>query len=234
MWQAGALALSYSKPLLSYATFSRSNGPHYTMVHGTPIHYLHVHWSLSGIHMTSPHCTENSKHKFPEMKLRGLVSNFYIHVLMSGRDYISHARSYLESRISIFLYCVRELSAPAVEPRVHINDPTCKFPIQLRIINKKQLILVVNFLFCLRVNEIPNKTLILDSHGFFFCNAHTCYKGGDRAASVLPGGQEEDEGARGNRDELLLGRSQGRRAARGGGQLGGGAAPSKIILRHCN
>jgi hypothetical protein len=27
-----------------------------------------------------PHCTENSKHIFPEVKLRGLVSNFYIHV----------------------------------------------------------------------------------------------------------------------------------------------------------
>ncbi len=61
----------------------------------------------------------------------------------------------------------------------------------------------------------------------------TCYKGGDGAASVLPGGQEEDEGARGNRDELLLGRGQGRGAARGGGQLGGGAAPPKIILCHC-
>jgi hypothetical protein len=27
------------------------------------------------------HCTENSKKMFPEMKLRGLVPNFYIHVL---------------------------------------------------------------------------------------------------------------------------------------------------------
>jgi hypothetical protein len=33
----------------------------------------------------------------------------------------------------------------------------------------KQLILVVNFLFGLRVNEIPNKTFILDSHQPFIC-----------------------------------------------------------------
>jgi hypothetical protein len=30
------------------------------------------------------HCTENLKLIFPEMKLRGLVTNFYIHV--SGSD----------------------------------------------------------------------------------------------------------------------------------------------------
>jgi hypothetical protein len=29
------------------------------------------------------HCTENSKQIFPEIKLRGLVSNFYIHVSVS-------------------------------------------------------------------------------------------------------------------------------------------------------
>jgi hypothetical protein len=29
----------------------------------------------------SMHCTENSKQIFPEMKLRGFVPNFYIHVL---------------------------------------------------------------------------------------------------------------------------------------------------------
>ena len=36
----------------------------------------------------------------------------------------------------------------------------------------KQLILVVNFLFGLRVNEIPNKTFILDSHRPFIYNVH--------------------------------------------------------------
>jgi hypothetical protein len=30
--------------------------------------------------MPAVHCTENSKHIFPEMKLSGLVPNFYIHV----------------------------------------------------------------------------------------------------------------------------------------------------------
>jgi hypothetical protein len=30
------------------------------------------------------HCTENSKKIFPEMKLRGLVPNFYIHVSVSN------------------------------------------------------------------------------------------------------------------------------------------------------
>jgi hypothetical protein len=30
------------------------------------------------------HCTENLKHIFPEMKLHGLISNFYIHA--SGSD----------------------------------------------------------------------------------------------------------------------------------------------------
>ncbi len=29
------------------------------------------------------HCTENSKRIFPEMKLRGLVPNFYVHVSVS-------------------------------------------------------------------------------------------------------------------------------------------------------
>ncbi len=29
------------------------------------------------------HCTENLKQIFPEMKLRGLVPNFYIHVSVS-------------------------------------------------------------------------------------------------------------------------------------------------------
>jgi hypothetical protein len=35
----------------------------------------------------------------------------------------------------------------------------------------QQLILVVNFLFGLRVNEIPNMTFILDSHRPFICSA---------------------------------------------------------------
>ncbi len=51
------------------------------------------------------HCTENLKHTFPEMKLRGLVPNFYIHV--SGSDlYIPTSVLF---GICVFLYCVREL-----------------------------------------------------------------------------------------------------------------------------
>ncbi len=39
---------------------------------------------LSFLHLKSiPHCTENSKKIFPEMKLRGLVPNFCIHVSVS-------------------------------------------------------------------------------------------------------------------------------------------------------
>ncbi len=49
--------------------------------------------------------------------------------------------------------------------------PTYKFPIGT-IIDREwnQLILVANFLFGLRVNEIPNKTFILDSHWPFICS----------------------------------------------------------------
>ncbi len=48
---------------------------------------------------------------------------------------------------------------------------TYKFPIWKITDHKwKQLILVVNFLFGLRVNEIPDKTLILDSHRPFICS----------------------------------------------------------------
>jgi hypothetical protein len=96
--------------------------------------------------------------------------------------------------ISIFLYCVRVISAqlqewreeqgtttkhcwqqfpalpyaPSVEPRIHIYDQHTNF--QLENYGWKQLILVVNLLFGLRVNEIPNKTFILDSHRPFICS----------------------------------------------------------------
>ncbi len=38
------------------------------------------YWTLYTLQM---HCTENSKQIFPEMKLRGLVPNFSIHVSVS-------------------------------------------------------------------------------------------------------------------------------------------------------
>ncbi len=34
-------------------------------------------------HTLQKHCTENSKQIFPEMKLRGLVTNFLIHISVS-------------------------------------------------------------------------------------------------------------------------------------------------------
>jgi hypothetical protein len=50
-------------------------------------------------------------------------------------------------------------SAPAVETRVHINDLHTKFSIwSITDHEWKQLIVVVNFFFALRVNENPNKT----------------------------------------------------------------------------
>jgi hypothetical protein len=44
--------------------------------------------SLGSLHTTNNialqmHCTENSKQKLPEKKLRGLVPNFYIHIYVS-------------------------------------------------------------------------------------------------------------------------------------------------------
>jgi hypothetical protein len=53
-------------------------------------------------------------------------------------------------------------SAHAVEPRAHINDQHTNFQFGKYGHKWKQLILVVNFLFGLRGNEIPNKTFILD------------------------------------------------------------------------
>ncbi len=100
--------------------------------------------------------------------------------------------------ISIFLYCMRELSAQlqerregqgtatklwlAVFPCLPLRScgwagsshkwPTYKFPIWKIMDHKwKQLILLVIFLFAFRVNETPNKTFILDSHRPFICSA---------------------------------------------------------------
>ncbi len=141
------------------------------------------------------HCSEDLKDIFPEMKLRSLVPNFYIHIYSI---YI-----FLQSvlfGISTFLYCVRELSAQPQEQREWQGTaakqwlsavpcpplyscswaesshkwPTDKFPIWKIMHHKlKQLILVVNILISLRVNEIPNKTFTLNSHrtSFAVCGA---------------------------------------------------------------
>jgi hypothetical protein len=91
------------------------------------------------------HCTENSKHIFPERKLRVLISNFYIHV--SGTDlYIPTIGFILNLYFPVYRErtlgstagaerragncCQAGVSGssltspppPVVEPRVHIKD----------------------------------------------------------------------------------------------------------------
>jgi hypothetical protein len=104
--------------------------------------------------------------------------------------------------ISIFLYCIREISTTGAERRagnccppllggsslpsplfLRFSEsshkcPTNKFPIW-KITNHKwkHLVLAINFLFVLRVNEIPNKTFILDSHRPFICRVWRIWKG---------------------------------------------------------
>jgi hypothetical protein len=48
----------------------------------------------------------------------------------------------------------------------------------------RQLILVVNFLFGWRVNEIPNKTFILDSHRPSICSLERHFFGPARPAVI--------------------------------------------------
>jgi hypothetical protein len=114
----------------------------------------------------------------------------FLHSCILGRFIYSPDWSYFG--ISSLLYCMRQLSvnrrsgekvrevlpsrgwrqfpalpsAPAVEPRVHINNQLMyKFPYwKITDHKSKQLIHVVNLLFGLKVNEIPNKTFILDFH----------------------------------------------------------------------
>jgi hypothetical protein len=50
-------------------------------------------------HSYAMHCTENSKQIFPEMKLRGLVPNFCIHVSVSDLYFLTIDPP-------ILLYCI--------------------------------------------------------------------------------------------------------------------------------
>ncbi len=61
------------------------------------------------------HCTEKLLTLFPEMKLRELAPNFYIHVLYLRATYVFPWKVLF--RISIFLHCMRELSAQPKERR---------------------------------------------------------------------------------------------------------------------
>jgi hypothetical protein len=125
------------------------------------------------------------------MKLRGLVPNFYIHVSGSGLyiptigliwnlyypTYIGRESSRLNCRRG---EKVRELTSsrglqqfpalPSATAKVHLNDQHTNSNWKITDHKWKQLILVVNFLFGLRENEIPNKTFILDSHLPFICS----------------------------------------------------------------
>jgi hypothetical protein len=108
---------------------------------------------------TFMHCNKNSKHILPEMKLRGLITNFYIHVsrsdlyiptisliwnlyfpILGERTLGSTAE--VERRAG---NCRQagvggsSLASPpllSVEPRVHINDQHTNFPMgKLWIVN---------------------------------------------------------------------------------------------------
>ncbi len=146
------------------------------------------------------HCTENSKLIFPEMKMRCLVPSFYIHVY--GSDLYIPTTGLIWNLY--FLYCVRELLAQPREQRegqgtavkqlvVAVSCPALRswgwaasshkmtniqiYNLENLVHKWKQLILVVNFLFGLRVNEILNKTFLLDSHRPFICSV-LVYTGG--------------------------------------------------------
>ncbi len=69
----------------------------------------------SGLLYRLQHCTENSKHIFPETKLRGLIPNFYIHVYESYL-YIPMMGLIWNLYFPV-LYCVRELSTQPQERR---------------------------------------------------------------------------------------------------------------------
>ncbi len=59
------------------------------------------------------HCSTNLKHIFPEMKLRGLVPSFYIHVSESNLYIPTMGLTWN----LYFLYCVREFLAQPQEQR---------------------------------------------------------------------------------------------------------------------
>jgi hypothetical protein len=124
-----------------------------------------------------PHWTENSEHTFPEMKLRGLVHNFYLHV--SGSDlYIptigltwnlyflvlhestlgsttgaerraGNCRQAVLGNSSLTSTPLPRLSREFTQmTKIHNKNNKNKFPIwKIRDHRRKQLILVVNFLF---------------------------------------------------------------------------------------
>jgi hypothetical protein len=130
-------------------------------------------------------CTENLKHIFPEMPLHSRPrSHFYIHV--SGSDLYSPPIGLIWNLYYPVLY-ERTLSSTVAAERIAGNCrqgglaavpcpllsscgwaqsshkwPTYKFSNfgKLWIPKWKQLIIIVNFLYGLRMNETPNKTIL--------------------------------------------------------------------------
>jgi hypothetical protein len=110
------------------------------------------------------HLTKKLKHIFPGKKLCGLILKVYIYVSGSGLyipmvDLIWNLYfPVLLERSSGWRQFPALPSAPAVEPRVHINVQHTNFQFgKITDYEWKQLILVVNFLFGWRVNKIPNR-----------------------------------------------------------------------------
>jgi len=143
------------------------------------------------------------------MKIHGLVPYFYHDI--SGSNLYIPMIGLIWYLYFLEQYCIRELLAqqqelregrelppssgwwqfPACPPirscgwaKISHKWPTYKFPIWKFTDHKwKQLILVVNFLFGLRVNEIPNKTFTLESHRPFICSAEEYNMFGDQDLS---------------------------------------------------
>jgi hypothetical protein len=74
------LLLGYQITGVRISTFSQLTGIAGTSVIKPRLHRRVIHHRTIS---ASPHCTENPMFVFPEMKLRGLVPNSYIHVSMS-------------------------------------------------------------------------------------------------------------------------------------------------------
>ncbi len=120
------------------------------------------------------HCTVK-KHIFPEMKLCGLIPNFCIHV--SGTFIYSHN---LIWNLHFPALCEKTFSSTTgVERRAggncrqaEVDGSSPPFPPLLMMSRgftsmthiKFRKLRIIYFLFRLKVNEIPHKTFILDSH----------------------------------------------------------------------
>ncbi len=137
-----------------------------------------------------PHWTKYLKHIFPEMKLRGLVPTFSIHV--SGSDLYIPMIGLIWNLYFLLGFNRRRVekgrelppssgwrqfpalpSAPVVEARVHINDQHTSLQLgKIRIINGNNLfILSISYLVWEWVEFQIRHLYVLDSHRSFICSA---------------------------------------------------------------